>query len=355
MIVRDEAHVIERCLRSHKDVIDYWAIVDTGSTDQTQEVIRSTMADLGIPGELHQRPWVDFGHNRTEALQFARGKADYILVNDADHVWHGELPKVLTADSYAVEYRYSGTKYDVVCLLSDRFQWKYVGVIHESVQSDRPAKNETLQGPWIEVFHEGARSRDPLTYQKDAEILAAAVEKEPTNQRYVFYLAQSYRDAGNLRDAVAMYQRRIGMAGWDQEEWYALYQIGRCYERMQVPSAMVSQAYLAAYQFRPSRAEPLARLAQYHRLRREFALAYLYAQEAALMPMTADGLFVEEGVYSWQALDELAINAWYTGHKAVGESAARAVLKRPYPPHEKPRLEANLAFYMPQAVDIKAA
>jgi glycosyltransferase involved in cell wall biosynthesis len=67
MIVRDEALVIDRCLSSVAPFIDYWVIVDTGSTDNTPVLVEKTLA--GIPGELHHRPWKNFGHNRTEALE----------------------------------------------------------------------------------------------------------------------------------------------------------------------------------------------------------------------------------------------------------------------------------------------
>ena len=72
MIVKNEIAVIARCLESVKSFIDYWVIVDTGSTDGTQAMIQSIMQD--IPGELHERPWRDFGFNRTEAAELARGK-----------------------------------------------------------------------------------------------------------------------------------------------------------------------------------------------------------------------------------------------------------------------------------------
>ncbi|MGH3102149.1 MAG: glycosyltransferase, partial [Thermoleophilia bacterium] len=103
MIVKDEAPVIARCLTSVRPLIDSWVIVDTGSTDGTQEIVRDVLADL--PGELIDRPWRDFGSNRTEALQLARGRADYVFVIDADEVValdpEFELPQ-LTADVYLV-------------------------------------------------------------------------------------------------------------------------------------------------------------------------------------------------------------------------------------------------------------
>ena len=85
MIVKDEAPVILRSLESVKSIIDYWVIVDTGSTDGTQDLIRNFMKD--IPGELHEREWINFGHNRNEALDLARNRGDYVLFIDADEVF----------------------------------------------------------------------------------------------------------------------------------------------------------------------------------------------------------------------------------------------------------------------------
>src|SRR5260370_33462938 len=82
MIVKNETPVITRCLASVRPFVDYWVIVDTGSTDGTQDIIRAALAC--IPGELHERPWRDFAHNRNEALELARDKGDYLLFIDAD-------------------------------------------------------------------------------------------------------------------------------------------------------------------------------------------------------------------------------------------------------------------------------
>ena len=84
MIVRNEAHIVAEVLDAVAPYISSWVVVDTGSDDGTQDVICDHMARLGIPGELHERPWRDFGHNRTEALTLAQGHGDYIWVIDAD-------------------------------------------------------------------------------------------------------------------------------------------------------------------------------------------------------------------------------------------------------------------------------
>jgi glycosyltransferase involved in cell wall biosynthesis len=72
MIVKNESKVIRRCIDSVKDYINYWVIVDTGSTDGTQDLVKEIMDEYGIPGELHERPWVDFGHNRTRVFNMLK-------------------------------------------------------------------------------------------------------------------------------------------------------------------------------------------------------------------------------------------------------------------------------------------
>src|ERR1700753_2915568 len=126
MIVKDEAPVIRRCLDSVRPLIDYWVIVDTGSTDGTQEIIREHLKD--VSGELHERPWRDFAHNRSEALTLARGHGDYVLVIDADEVLQiaqgFELP-ALTCDSYNIHVLYGGCSYMPRQLGNNSLPWRY--------------------------------------------------------------------------------------------------------------------------------------------------------------------------------------------------------------------------------------
>ena len=91
MIVKNESHIIHECLNSVYKDIDYWVIVDTGSTDNTKEIITNFFKEKGIPGELHEKPWVSFGHNRTEALDLCKGKAEYAFMIDADDYLEGSL------------------------------------------------------------------------------------------------------------------------------------------------------------------------------------------------------------------------------------------------------------------------
>jgi len=348
MIVKDEAPVIARCLESVLPVIDRYTIVDTGSSDDTMAVARSLLC--GLPGEVVARPWRDFAYNRTEALGLARGQGcDYLLVMDADHVWHGALAAdALTADAYYVEHRYAGTHYGLACLMKASLPWRYVGAVHEFLTATVAHEIVDLRGPWVEVFHDGARSRrgDAITYDEDAQLLRGALARDPTDSRSAFYLAQSLKDAGRLTDAYAAYKSRSMMAGWDEETWYAKLEMARLAERTGMPPETVQRHYLAAYNARPTRAEPLVDLARWHRLNGEFSLAALFAQAAVMIPRPDDRLFVDAATYDWRALDELAVAGWYTPDRQWGGWAARTLqADRKYPPEQATRIESNIAFY----------
>lgn len=349
MIVKDEAPVIRRCLDSVRPFIDTWVIVDTGSTDGTQDLVRTHFAD--VPGELHERPWRNFGHNRTEALVLARNKADYTFVIDADEVL--ELPEgwarpELGLDAYDLRLQFDHMSYDRICLVANRLPWRYEGVLHEYLATDRLFSHARLEGPVVRVSPDGARTRDTTPeekYRRDAAVLEAALVDEPNNARYVFYLAQSYRDSGQTQRAVDTYRRRAGMGGWDEEVWCSLYQVGKLSERLGLEPATVVHRYLTAYQNRPTRVEPLVELARFHRLRGEWALAHLFAAQAVCIERPADRLFVVAAHYDWMALDEYAIASYWIGEHRECQRACQELLDSPLlPDHQRERIATNLAW-----------
>ena len=157
MIVKNEAPVIKRCIDSVLPFIDHWIIVDTGSTDGTQDIIRTHLS--GVPGRLYEKKWVDFAHNRTEALELSRTKADFSFVIDADDTieFREELKKVfLHADGYTINIKDGGLLYPRIQLVKNSIDWKYRGVLHEFLVADVPHKVEHFE-PWLAVHLAAAK------------------------------------------------------------------------------------------------------------------------------------------------------------------------------------------------------
>lgn len=358
MIVRNEAHVVHEVLDSVAPYISSWVIVDTGSDDGTQGVIRNHMAALGIPGELHERPWRDFGHNRSEALELARGHGDYIWVVDADDLLVG-IPDFtgLTADVYQVQYG-PDVSYWRRQLFRDGLPWRYFGVLHEYADCGRPIVEERLYGDYyIESRRLGGRNLDPEKYKRDAELLLTEVQRNPDDPRSVFYLAQSYYDYGDVPNAYRWYTRRAEMGGYDEEVYYSLARIAESMLRLDHPWPDVQDAYLRAWEYRPARAEPLYAIAQWYRTNQRYQLGYLFAERAAQIPVPQnDALFLGAEVYAWRALDEQAVCASWIGKADETFALCRRLLSRDdIGDDDRQRIAANRDCGVPPLIEAAQA
>src|ERR1700730_2429209 len=214
MMVKNEAHVIERCLKSCMPVISSYSIVDTGSTDYTCEIITHALSD--IPGAIYHKPWVSFGHNRTESVELAPKRPGYLLLMDADDVlipsvgFLSKPPRLVDA-AYDIEIEHGETFYRRPMILKAGCSWKFEGVIHESIVC---AASTFLPGLRVRYGGDGARSRDPQKFRDDALAAKAVLAEDPTNTRMMYLLAQSLRDTGELDQARTGYLRRAGRGRW---------------------------------------------------------------------------------------------------------------------------------------------
>jgi len=355
MIVKNESHVIERCLKSVKPLIDYWVIVDTGSTDGTQEIIKNFMSD--VPGELYESPWVDFAHNRNEALQLAKDKADYALFLDADDQYVIEdgfsFPETLDKDYYNIVVHHGTWTHKRPELIKTSKFWEWRDVLHEAICPLEGRSGETLKGIFYLVNTDGARSQDSTKFLKDIEVLKKALEKEPNHRRYAFYLAQSYKDAGLHEEAIQAYERRIKMGGWDQEIFWSLLQIAHLKEWLNRHEAEVIAAYKRAYYYRPSRVEPLYHAAHYHLTRGNYHEGYRLAKKGLKLKKNDDILFIDSAIYDYQLLLDFSLCAFYTGQIPEAYLASNLLLtKENIPPHVRRQVEINITqFIEPMLVD----
>ena len=240
MIVKNEAHILHQTLQNICDLIhfDYWVIGDNGSTDGTQKLIKQYFKQKNIPGELYEDSWVDFGHNRTEALRKAYNKTDYVFIFDADDAIHGKItvPRTMTFNSCNFTFGHpTHTQYVRTLLVNNRRKWKFVGVLHEYIAMDEDEEGENIQALmggdyYVESGRKGSRNDDPKKYYKDAMVLEKAYNKaieenDKISDRYVFYCAQSFRDAGMPKEAIEWYIKTLSANGWIEERYYACLEI----------------------------------------------------------------------------------------------------------------------------------
>ncbi|WP_405947977.1 glycosyltransferase [Streptomyces prunicolor] len=350
MIVKNESLVIERCLEAVRPLVDYWVISDTGSTDGTQDLIRKVLD--GVPGELHEEPWVDFGHNRTRNIQHARGKADYLLTLDADHVMRQDatLPR-LTAGSYMLRYDTPGTQHRFKHLMRGDWPWRYEGVTHEYPCTDEPDTQENLDALVIEDQADGGCRSDK--FERDARLLRRELERDPDNPRTVFYLANTERDLGHPREAIALYERRARMEGWGEEVYCSLLEAGilRAEQADDWPGAM--DAFSRAWDGRPERLEACYELASRLRLAGRHRTAYALLRDVVGRPEPGDLLFTKSWVYRWGLLFEFSITAYWVGEFAASIEACDQLLALPdLPAAIRRQTMANREFSAPHVAAV---
>jgi len=350
MIVKNEASDIERCLNSVKPYIDYYLISDTGSTDNTPEIIRKVMD--GVPGEIVFHDWVNFGYNREKILQeaYKYPDIDYCLIIDADEELKVEDKSAfdnLTADAYYIERRIGSFSYKLPALLNiKKVDWHWKGAVHNYLVGANV--QETLEGVFI-VSHKGGGGKSSGVSSKekflnDATLLEQELKRNPNDARSRFYLAQSYRDAGDYKRAYENYLKRTKMGGWAQEVYYALFQLAAC--KWKSNNVFPTEDFLNAYDYRPTRSEAIYEVARHYRLvKKQYHLAYIFAKAGYEIPPTKDVLFIHRDIEEWRMADELAVSAYKVGKFKESEELCDELLSNgKLPEREIERVKKNREF-----------
>jgi hypothetical protein len=131
-----------------------------------------------------------------------------------------------------------------------------------------------------------------------------------------------------LERAYEAFQKRTTMPGWAEETFMAQLEMGRIAVLLGRPEHVVLGDLLAAYDLRPTRAEPLYELGQYFRKQKMYGKAYLFAKAGVLTPQPKDRLFVAQDVYDWRLLDEVAVAAFWIGNYHDSKVASEEALSR---------------------------
>lgn len=355
MIVKNESKNIEKCLQSVVDSVDHYVICDTGSSDGTAEVTENFMSQRGKEGKILHHEWVDFGTNRTWALDACRGRCKWAVVIDADDWVDGRMDTSVLDDSvdgYRVKVESeSFSNHRVQILNMKRKHWVYRDPIHEYPHCDGEMHIRTLEGDYIwRTGVHGCRSGESADqrtkYMKDYRAIEKYLLDDPGNSRMRFYLGQSAFDAGEYGLAETAYQDRINMGGWRDEVFYSWHRIAACREHMKMPAKDIIDACAHAIEMDHERAEPYVQASRVLRMSGMPRSAYAFASSGVGKMINREKLFVHKDCYLWRIYDEVGTTAYYAGKMEEGRKACERLLTEGHLPAEHiPRVESNLRFY----------
>jgi GR25 family glycosyltransferase involved in LPS biosynthesis len=280
MIVKNEAHIICKTLENitNKLKIDYYVISDTGSEDNTKELITTFFTNKNIKGEIFDDKWSDFGHNRTLALNHAINKTDYLLIFDADDEIVGDINIKYGFDIYDLNIKSGNTIYNRPLIINNRKKFKFTSVLHEYLECCEPNPSRVkLNGDYYVISGRmGARSKNPNKYLDDALVLEKAFNEITDEQvktdlnsekllktRYAFYCANSYKDHKLYDKAIEWYKKTVNLDGWVQEKYYSCMRLFECFCIQQNQEAGI--VYLIqSYKYDPERVECIYELVRYY-------------------------------------------------------------------------------------------
>jgi len=312
MIVKNESKIIVRLFDSVLSIIDCYCICDTGSTDNTKEIITNYFNEKNITGKIIDRPFKNFGYNRTEALKAARGMATYILLLDADMklIIKPDFDKnKLSVPVYNIQQGHAAFKYYNTRLVSGSLDVKCVGPTHEYYDLPKGTSQARLDSLFINDIGDGGCKDNK--FSRDIRLLKEGLVSEPKNGRYHFYLANSYYNTNQIDEAIQSYKKRIEINDWVEECWYSYYRLGLCYQR-KGKHAEALAAWLDGYNFYPLRAENIYEMVKHYRLAAKNKLAYHFYKLGKSIPLpNSNVLFLHCDVYDYLFDYELSIFAYY--------------------------------------------
>ncbi len=357
MIVKDEAEIIIRALKSVRDIVTYYCICDTGSTDGTQEIIREYLKENNLDGVVYDRPWVSFAHNRTEAFDYAKGKADYLMTLDADEVLAPFIDgqAVLTkrvnrisnlkADKILITSQFDNTRYFRAAFFRDGLSWRWEQPVHEYPTADDMKSIDYIGDVCHYVTKEGARAKNPNRFKKDAALFENHLVDNPEDGRALFYLAQSYLCDRNYERCLEVTQKALQHNNWDQER-YMLF-LRRARAKLSLPKATFVETlhdYVDAYCELPYRAETIYDLIKYFDVNKRYHFVILLGKDFVdLEKPHPKTLFAEFSCYTWKIKDIVASAYYHTGDKEKAKELWEKCL--PYadlPKDQIPRIEKNI-------------
>lgn len=356
MLVENNAATIENCLKSVLDIVDCISIFDVGSKDETVSILNRFMDENQVPGEIYKYPWIDFGHNRSLAMDCAKKtlqnhhfslEKSYVLMIDPEmkiHISGSFHKESLNQDAYLILEQCVPLGFFTynIHLLRASLPWRCIGVANEYWSCEKPYTFAELPSLKIEEAH------IILTkLEKKAKLLAEALIDDPHNVRYLLYLAQIKAALKQYPEAIENLKNCLPLIHDSEEIWFCKFMLGQCYEQI----AAWDQAlywYLEAFQASPDRAESLQKIATHYRANGMNDLAYLFAKHGSRIPVPGNfRISAIPPLYDYQFFEELSIAAYYTRFREDGvEANLQLILKKNVPEYIKDQAYRNQLFYL---------
>ena len=303
MIVKNAGPLFEKVLTDNLHVIDRWCILDTGSTDGTQEVIKRVLKDK--KGELYEEPFVDFKVSRNRCLDLAGKTCKFILMLDDTYSIRGDLRSFLSevrgdifSDSFSLLIQSDDTEYYSNRIIKSDTNLRYIHTIHEVI-NNVGNNNVTIPANRALIFDNRSDYMEKRTMDRkqfDLQLLFKEFEECPDDPRALYYIAQTYGCIGDEVNKAKYFELRIDhpVQGYVQEKIDALFELARCYNfkidcltKLPLNGPLTPQQweiceklYLQAFELDSKRPDSLYFIGVHYYLEQDYPRSYEYMKKA---------------------------------------------------------------------------
>ena len=379
-IMKNEAHVITRMLNSIRPIVDIICLVDTGSTDNSIEVVKNWGEQNKIETHVFERPFDNFENSRNYSIQMARevtaGRGDdfWGFWLDADEMIE-ILPNFnknnINKDLYMFNTYINVMKYTRnECYKLDK-PFRFYGPVHEFIVcDDKNITSGLMDGLNVRVQMDGGswKGNIPEKYKSHAHVLEKYIDANRQDPRWIFYTAQSYHDSAcvpdnreeneeRLRRSMKYYKERISRAdGYPEEIFYSQFRVGTIMRVLEMPFSQTLNELMKAYSMDPLRAEPIKAIIDHYLSVGEWNNAYLFSKFAKVNfhgknPYPQRLLFVDEALYIWKILEVHAAASFYTGRRDEAKQTFQEMVEisrqqpQYFTPDDLQKIQMNSQFF----------
>jgi glycosyltransferase involved in cell wall biosynthesis len=311
MIVKNSGEVLRKCLKSIKPHIDHWTILDTGSTDQTPDIIKQELN--GVPGQLFHEPFVDFSTSRNRAFELSPKTCKYMIVLDDSYVLHGGsdlrecLPlfneplyslKIGTMTENKLDQYYFSSRLVKSSLVPHTLYYK--GRVHEAIyHSHILIDDKHIFINDIKDSNHAIRSSNRL--QKDIDHLLLEEKDDPTNPRTYYYLIRYYVITKEYPLALQYCDKLSSLKNLDRE-----YQFCVAYEKPSIQfeidndTARLKRSMIKAHKKFPERSETMYKVAVLLYNEGQYSdVAYITERLLKIKPPTVIITIMDTSIYDY--------------------------------------------------------
>jgi hypothetical protein len=291
IMVKNGGPQFEKMLTDNFNLIDTWTILDTGSTDNTIDIINNVLVDKKN-GNLYQEPFINFRDSRNRLLELAGTKCKFNLMLDDTYIIKGDLREFLNeirsdqySNSFTLFIHSDDTKYGSNRITKSNAGLKYIHKIHEVITEENNI-NIVIPENRAYIFDERYDYMNKRTVdrkQLDLQLLFEEIDEDPNNPRAYYYLAQTYNQLEDYEKAFFYFIKRYEFmnSGFIQERVDAAFEAARIANfKLNKPWDECEKLYNNAFKIDESRPESLYFIGIHHYLEDNYNKAYIYFKKA---------------------------------------------------------------------------